>query len=41
MLAGLAAEELVQSDVTTGAENDLEQATGLAKQMGRWACPRR
>jgi cell division protease FtsH len=42
MLAGLAAEELVQSDVTTGAENDLEQATGLAK---RWwaagACPRR
>ena len=33
--------QLVQSDVTTGAENDLEQATGLAKQMGRWACPRR
>ena len=37
MLAGRAAEELVHGDVTTGAENDLEQATGLAKQMvGRW-----
>jgi cell division protease FtsH len=37
MLAGRAAEELVFDDVTTGAENDLEQATGLAKQMvGRW-----
>jgi cell division protease FtsH len=37
MLAGRAAEELVYDDVTTGAENDLEQATGLAKQMaGRW-----
>jgi cell division protease FtsH len=37
MLAGRAAEELVYGDVTTGAENDLEQATGLAKQMvGRW-----
>jgi cell division protease FtsH len=37
MLAGRAAEELVHGDVTTGAENDLEQATNLAKQMvGRW-----
>ncbi|HKQ01447.1 MAG TPA: ATP-dependent zinc metalloprotease FtsH [Actinomycetes bacterium] len=37
MLAGRAAEELVYNDVTTGAENDLEQATGIAKQMvGRW-----
>jgi cell division protease FtsH len=36
-LAGRAAEELVHGDVTTGAENDLEQATGIAKQMvGRW-----
>jgi cell division protease FtsH len=37
LLAGRAAEELVFGDVTTGAENDLEQATGIAKQMvGRW-----
>ena len=37
MLAGRAAEELIYDDVTTGAENDLEQATGIAKQMvGRW-----
>jgi cell division protease FtsH len=37
MLAGRAAEELVYSDITTGAENDLEQATGIARQMvGRW-----
>jgi cell division protease FtsH len=37
MLAGRAAEELVHGDVTTGAENDLEQATNIAKQMvGRW-----
>ena len=37
LLAGRAAEELVYGDVTTGAENDLEQATGIAKQMvGRW-----
>jgi cell division protease FtsH len=36
-LAGRAAEELVYGDVTTGAENDLEQATNVARQMvGRW-----
>jgi cell division protease FtsH len=36
-LGGCAAEELVYGDTTTGAENDLEQATGLARQMvGRW-----
>jgi cell division protease FtsH len=37
MLGGRAAEQLVFGDVTTGAENDLEQATNLARQMvGRW-----
>jgi hypothetical protein len=37
MLAGRAAEEFVYGDVTTRAENDLEQATGIARQMvGRW-----
>ena len=37
MLAGRAAEELIYDDVTTGAENDLEQATSIATQMvGRW-----
>lgn len=36
-LGGRAAEELVYGDVTTGAESDLEQSTGLARQMvGRW-----
>ena len=32
-----AAEEIVYGDVTTGAESDLEQASGIARQMvGRW-----
>jgi cell division protease FtsH len=33
MLAGRTAEELVFNEVTTGAENDLVQATSLARQM--------
>jgi cell division protease FtsH len=33
MLGGRTSEELVFSEVTTGAENDLIQATGLARQM--------
>jgi cell division protease FtsH len=37
MLGGRAAEELVYGDTTTGAENDIEQATRIARQMaGRW-----
>ncbi|MBV9213479.1 MAG: AAA family ATPase, partial [Actinobacteria bacterium] len=36
-LGGRAAEEIVYGDVTTGAESDLEQVTGIARQMvGRW-----
>jgi cell division protease FtsH len=36
-LGGRAAEELVFGEVTTGAENDLEQVTAIARQMaGRW-----
>ncbi|WNV75250.1 ATP-dependent zinc metalloprotease FtsH [Geodermatophilus sp. DSM 44513] len=36
-LGGRAAEELVYGDITTGAENDLDQATKIARQMvGRW-----
>ncbi|MFN0091255.1 MAG: ATP-dependent zinc metalloprotease FtsH [Acidimicrobiales bacterium] len=36
-LGGRAAEVLVFADVTTGAENDLEQVTRIARQMvGRW-----
>lgn len=36
-LGGRAAEEIVYDDITTGAENDLQQATQLARQMvGRW-----
>jgi cell division protease FtsH len=36
-MGGRAAEEVVYGDVTTGAENDLEQATRIARQMvGRW-----
>ena len=33
LLGGRAAEELVFADVSTGAENDLERATALARQM--------
>jgi cell division protease FtsH len=37
MLGGRAAEELVYGTKTTGAENDIEQATALARQMvTRW-----
>ena len=36
-LGGRAAEEIVYSDVTTGAESDLDQVTSIARQMvGRW-----
>ncbi|MDQ3850268.1 MAG: ATP-dependent zinc metalloprotease FtsH, partial [Actinomycetota bacterium] len=36
-LGGRAAEEIVYGNVTTGAENDLEQVTAIARQMvGRW-----
>ena len=36
-LGGRAAEELVFAEVSTGAESDLDQLTGLARQMvGRW-----
>jgi cell division protease FtsH len=33
MLAGRAAEQVVYSETTVGAENDLEQATGIARHM--------
>ena len=33
LLGGRAAEELVFGEVTTGAQNDLERATALARQM--------
>jgi cell division protease FtsH len=33
LLGGRAAEEIVFADITTGAENDLEHATALARQM--------
>jgi cell division protease FtsH len=37
MLGGRAAEEIVYGTRTTGAENDIEQATGLARRMvTRW-----
>ena len=37
MLGGRAAEQVVFGEITTGAENDLKQATGLAKRMvGLW-----
>ena len=32
-LAGRAAEEVVYGEVTTGAQNDFQQATGLARRM--------
>jgi cell division protease FtsH len=36
-LGGRAAEEIVYGDPTTGAESDIEQLTGIARQMvGRW-----
>jgi len=36
-LGGRAAEEVIYGDMTTGAENDLEQVTRIARQMvGRW-----
>jgi cell division protease FtsH len=36
-LGGRVAEELVFGDISTGAESDIEQLTGLARQMvGRW-----
>jgi cell division protease FtsH len=36
-LGGRAAEELVYAELTTGAESDLQQLTGIARQMvGRW-----
>ena len=41
-LGGRAAEELVFGDVSTGAENDLDAATRLARQMvGRWGMSER
>jgi cell division protease FtsH len=33
LLGGRVAEEIVFSDITTGAQNDLERATGIARQM--------
>ena len=33
LLGGRAAEELVFGEISTGAENDLERATGIARQM--------
>lgn len=37
MLGGRVAEEIVYGDRTTGAENDIEQATGIARRMvTRW-----
>ena len=36
-LGGRAAEELVFGEISTGAESDIEQLTGIARQMvGRW-----
>ena len=33
MLGGRAAEELTMDDISTGASNDLQRATGMARQM--------
>ncbi|HEX5019581.1 MAG TPA: ATP-dependent zinc metalloprotease FtsH, partial [Candidatus Binatia bacterium] len=42
MLGGRAAEEIVYGTNTTGAENDIEQATGLARRMvTRWGMSER
>ncbi|HTL77087.1 MAG TPA: AAA family ATPase, partial [Casimicrobiaceae bacterium] len=42
MLGGRAAEELIYGTKTTGAENDIEQATGLARRMvTRWGMSER
>ncbi len=42
MLGGRAAEEVVYGTKTTGAENDIEQATGLARRMvTRWGMSER
>src|SRR3954463_3005796 len=36
-LAGRVAEKLIYGEITTGAESDIEQLTGIARQMvGRW-----
>ena len=42
MLGGRAAEEVIFGNVSTGAENDMVQATGLARNMvGRWGMSER
>jgi cell division protease FtsH len=42
MLGGRAAEEVIFGSVSTGAENDMVQATGLARSMvGRWGMSER
>ncbi len=42
MLGGRAAEEVIFGNVSTGAENDMVQATGLARSMvGRWGMSER
>jgi cell division protease FtsH len=42
MLGGRAGEEIVYGSKTTGAENDIEQATGLARRMvTRWGMSER
>jgi cell division protease FtsH len=42
MLGGRAAEQIIYGNVSTGAENDMVQATGLARSMvGRWGMSER